>query len=236
MDNDLAICYTFSKSNGVSLSYPEDILAFEQEVIEHKTPRVTSLKPEYMPQELQKDYDGFVNGRLWSWYTTSNTYDICFSVISDDNAPFSHSDIEVLHLLVDTIASRYIQIHLSEALKNKNLRLKEAIAQIELKNREIELINNNQQTIILKRTEELRFKNEKLLELSKLNAHNLREPLSRIMGFLEIAELFDNNGLRNEILPKIKEATEHLDLVFKEVVQQSEEVAVNYKIIGNKYD
>lgn len=231
-----AICYTFSKSQGVSLTYSEAILPYEKDVLVHKTPSILSLEPENIPQTLLEKFETLFNAKLWTWYTASNRYKVCFSIVSDDNTPFSHGDIEILHLLVSNIVSRCIQIQLNEELKTKNIRLKEAISQIEEKNTEIELINNNQQNIISKRTEELRYKNQKLLELSKLNAHNLREPLSRIMGFLEIADLFDEADLRNQILPQIKESTDHLDLVFREVVEQSEKVAVNYDIIENNYE
>ncbi|MBA82511.1 MULTISPECIES: hypothetical protein [unclassified Leeuwenhoekiella] len=230
------ICYTFSKSLGVNISFFETILPYEEELLIHKTPGVLPLQPDNLPEYLSEKFQTLENGKLWMWYTTLANYKVCFSIVSDDSSPFSHNDIEILNLLVDNIVSRYVQIQLTEELKNKNIKLKEAISEIELKNKEIEEINNNQQNIILKRTEELRFKNQKLLELSKLNAHNLREPLSRIMGFLEIADLFNDVELRNEIFPKIKISTHQLDQVFREVVAQSENVAANYNITENKHD
>ncbi|PHR89024.1 MAG: hypothetical protein COA80_17595 [Leeuwenhoekiella sp.] len=234
--NETAVSFTFLKSKEPKIVDGDELLDYEKELFLVKIPLLRALSPTDLPGHASPLYENWNTPKLWGWHTTSGEREICFSLISDDTESFNHSDMEILNLLVDNITSRYFQIYLSQQLTTKNLRLKDAITQIELKNTEIEQINNNQQDIISQRTEELRYKNKKLLELSKLNAHNLREPLTRILGFLEIADLYSDADLRRIIFPKLKEAALELDLVCKQVVNQSEQTASNANLTENGYD
>ncbi|MCC4211915.1 hypothetical protein [Leeuwenhoekiella parthenopeia] len=234
--NETAVSFTFLKSKEPKIVDSDELLDYEKQLFKVKIPLLRALNTTDLPGHATALYENWNKPKLWGWHTTSGEREICFSLISDDTESFNHSDMEILNLLVDNITSRYFQIYLSQQLKTKNLRLKEAITEIELKNTEIERINNNQQNIIFRRTEELHFKNKKLLELSKLNAHDLREPLTRILGFLEISELYTDEDLRKSILPKLKESALELDLIFRRVVSQSEQTASNANLIENGYD
>ncbi|WP_231563336.1 hypothetical protein [Salegentibacter sp. Hel_I_6] len=64
-------------------------------------------------------------------------------------------------------------------------------------------------------------KNEKLLRISALNAHNVREPLSRIQGIVQLYEVFDDKACREELLPKLKQSSEEMDQVLQEVIKMA---------------
>lgn len=221
--NESAVSITFIKSKAPIIAYNDELIEFEKQLLQSKIPISRKLEKSDLPLILQDFSEKWSKPKLWSWHTKSSEQEVCFSLVSDNSGIFDHSDMEILNLLIENISSRYFQIYLSNQLQTKNLRLKDAIAEIELKNKEIERINNNQQNIITRRTEELNFKNKKLLELSEIHAHNLREPLTRILGLLEIADLYDDQDLRKTIIPKLKGAATDLDQIFRDVVNQSEE-------------
>ena len=221
LDNNSISGYTFSKGTIYAHNNCENILDYEKELLEKQTPFSVPVQqnalPVYLPEMTLQ------NGVLWGWYIAYPDYRICVSLLSDDNVKFNHTDADIMHMLVDSLTSKYRQICLSEELKCKNETLQDAIAEIELKNKEIEAINSNQQSVINSRTQELINKNKKLLDLSRLNSHNLREPLTRILGLIEVADHLDDSEFKETMLPEIKTSALELDTIFKEVVQQSEE-------------
>lgn len=225
--NESPVSLTFIKSKAPVIAYNDELIDFEKLLLESKIPISRSLEKTDLPSISQDITDKWDKPKLWSWHSKSSDQEVCFTLVSDNSGIFDHSDMEILNLLIENISSRYFQIYLSNQLRNKNLRLKDAITEIELKNKEIEHINNNQQNIISKRTEELLFKNKKLLELSEIHAHNLREPLTRILGLLEIAELYNDDDLRKTIMPKLKGAAIDLDQIFRDVVSQSDETVLS---------
>ena len=113
------------------------------------------------------------------------------------------------------------------AIQNKNLT--EAYETIKLKNELIETIVKNQQQTITKRTESIAEKNKKLLHISALNAHNVREPLSRIQGIVQLAELVDTETFKSEMMPKLESTVNELDEVLHEVVEMASKEIVALK-------
>ncbi|MDP5044594.1 MAG: hypothetical protein NWQ06_06410 [Leeuwenhoekiella sp.] len=218
--------YTFAKGQTWISKNGEDVLTFENKLLKEQIPFSNAINDSDLPKYL--NHITLDNGQLWGWYIPYSDYEVCVSLVSDDSAQFSLSDVEILHLLVDTLTSKYRQICLNQEINLKNQRLEDAVAQIALKNKEIEKINSNQQSIIDSRTRELRIKNKKILELLRLNAHELREPLCRILGLLEISDYYTDTELRNEILPKLAESSFELDSIFKSVVIKSEEEIKKY--------
>ena len=212
--------YTFTKGKYTQHSLAKDLAPHELKLLANQIPFVEDLKTADLPEYLAHLY--LNQGKLWGWFSNYGKYQVCTSIISDDDEVFDHSDAEILHLLIDSVGSKYRQIYLSQKLIENNNDLERLVAEIELKNKEIEGINSNQQNLIELRTRELHSKNKKLFELSHLNAHDLREPLSRVLGLVEITSDLSDTDIREAILPQIKESAEQLDEVIKRVVRQSE--------------
>ena len=219
--------YTFLPGKTFTHTQQQDLEPYERLLLKDKIPFVNSIDSTELPEYL-KDVK-LNNGNLWGWFLAYSEYQICISLVSDDDTYFSSSDVDIVHLLADSVASKYRQISLSEILQQNNIHLESLVTEISCKNKEIKAINDNQQLVIEARTEELLQKNKKLFELSRLNAHDLREPLSRVLGLLELADHLPQDELRSSILPKIKEASRHLDQVIQRVVTQSEKELINIK-------
>ncbi|MGB3774394.1 MAG: histidine kinase, partial [Leeuwenhoekiella sp.] len=82
-------------------------------------------------------------------------------------------------------------------------------------------IVDNQQTVITERMKEISIKNDKLLEISKMNAHHVREPLSRIMGIVEIIDHLSTEELHNEALGYLRDSAKDLDCTLKQIIDMS---------------
>jgi signal transduction histidine kinase len=85
------------------------------------------------------------------------------------------------------------------------------------------LVGEQEDTIAL-RTDELRTTNERLVELIQYSAHNMREPLTRVMGAMNIRELVSPKEFDEEIWPQMGKALLDLDNSIKQVVYLAEEV------------
>ena len=223
--------YTFTKGKYIQHTLSKDLAPHELKLLANQVPFVEELKTSDLPDYLA--HLSLNQGKLWGWFLNYTSYQVCTSLISDEEEQFDHSDAAILHLLAESVSSKYRQIYLGQKLLENNLNLERLVKEIELKNKEIEGINSNQQSIIESRTQELQLKNKKLIELSHLNAHDLREPLSRVLGLLEITSHLSDTDVREAILPQIKESAEELDTIIKRVVRQSE-AEINTKKLKNE--
>lgn len=221
--------FTFNTSHTLTESLSRsDIYSFESDLLQKNIPIFKSYQENFL-QELDKN-DPISEAKLWGWYFKYQKTELCVSLVSDKNKPFTTKDIQILNLVIDSVITKYQQLNLKERLDSQNQSLLDAIGVIENQNVHIKKIVENQKKIIEKRTKSIRIKNRKLAEINKLNAHNFREPLTRILGLLEIADLYSPEELKNEILEKIKISSVELDKIFLDVIDRSTEEIEKFTI------
>jgi len=99
----------------------------------------------------------------------------------------------------------------------------------------IRKIVDEQEVTIQKRTAELAesnaklvHANKKLVELIQYNAHNLREPLTRVMGAMVIQEYISADEFYADIWPQMKKAVSDLDDSIKQVISIADETVDLY--------
>lgn len=92
-------------------------------------------------------------------------------------------------------------------------------------NNTITRLVTEQESVIQQRTlelaksnEKLAHANKKLVELIQYNAHNLREPLARVMGAMIIQEYMSSEEFYNEVWPQMQKAVTDLDNSIKDVI------------------
>lgn len=192
---------------------------YERKLLDNQIPFCKELKKNLF--DAQGVQNAQLNPLLWGWHFQYNELNVCTSILADDSKQFVNGDIEILHLLVDTVITKFKELQFKKELECKNQNLKEALLLIEKKNIEINQIVDNQKTIIAARTKEIRGKNNKLLEISKMNAHDVREPLSRILGLVELAGHLSPEELQNDVLGFLKESAQDLDHTLKEIIEMS---------------
>lgn len=95
-------------------------------------------------------------------------------------------------------------------------------------NNTITKLVNEQEETIKQRTQQLAHANKKLVELIQYNAHNLREPLARVMGAMNIQEYMTNEEFYSEIWPGMRKAVTDLDNSIKDVITIADETVNMY--------
>ncbi|MDJ1485190.1 hypothetical protein QNI16_32120 [Cytophagaceae bacterium YF14B1] len=158
--------------------------------------------------------------KIWGWHFPFGTASgMVVSVFSGENKLFSQTDIPVLKIVSESLYSRIFTICLIQELDQRKQDLLIALEDVQEKNRIVSDLVHKQEEIIQQRTHELQRKNEKLLELSKLNAHSVREPLSRILGLIQVAELIYSNEIQPEWLAMLQVSSQDLDSALQNVIQ-----------------
>jgi hypothetical protein len=195
-----------SKATTFSISGNNNLLGYEEELLQKKTPIYSDQISE---MELPKEFNlpGEENGELWGWNFCNDDRQIIVSVLAGESRKFSKKDIPILKLVSETLESKLLELCLFKELDHKT----------ETINRIIE----DQKAIIELRTSEIEQKNKTLLGISVLNAHNIREPLSRIMGLTSLFEIETSQGIIEEIVPKMKISAADLDNALRSVIEKA---------------
>lgn len=141
------------------------------------------------------------------------------TVFSRHNFTFRRNDIPVLKLVGESFLAKISSLKQIEETLEHAASLEQAYLDLEIRNMTIGNLINEQENIIRQRTEEIASKNKKLIELVKFNAHNVREPLSRILGLLELASLSTSDEIIEEILPALLVSGEDLDNSIRNVIR-----------------
>jgi signal transduction histidine kinase len=193
---------------------------YEKELIEKQIPILVdtdvSIFESYFPS------DTILNSPSFSgWHFNYKNMQVCVSILGDDLKKFDYSNTNILTMFVDNCASIYSNLRLSHRLNIQNKNLEEALSLVHEKNENIKRIVNQQKHIIEERTRDLKNKNDRLYELSSINAHNLREPLSRILGLIDISEHFEAADIKEQILDRIKISADDLDETLRDVIEKS---------------
>jgi signal transduction histidine kinase len=98
------------------------------------------------------------------------------------------------------------------ALNKTNHQAKEALMKLNI---EINRMNENLEMKVQERTEEIAQQNQKLIEYAFFTAHEVRGPLARILGLVELARIKELMDDREEILERLQEAAQELDEIIR---------------------
>jgi len=104
-------------------------------------------------------------------------------------------------------------------LNKTNREAKESLLKL---NADINKINANLETMVQDRTEEIKQQNQKLIEYAFFTAHEVRGPLARILGLVELAKLKELHHDREEILHRLENAANELDEVIRTINRKLE--------------
>jgi tetratricopeptide (TPR) repeat protein len=105
-------------------------------------------------------------------------------------------------------------------LNKNNKSAREALQTLNL---EINKLNENLETRVQERTEEIRFQNQKLVEYAFFTAHEVRGPLARILGLVDLVKVKELNHEREEIMSRLQVAANELDEIIRQVNRKLEE-------------
>lgn len=99
--------------------------------------------------------------------------------------------------------------------------------QIEEKNIKIEGINENLEKLVTERTNVIQAQNRRLKEYAFMNSHNIRGPLSRIMGLIGLMQEDNHQITQREMAEMLKNSAKEMDEVIIDVNKQLEDEGIN---------
>ncbi|GAB3819801.1 hypothetical protein [Pontibacter rugosus] len=196
---------------------------FELDLIAEHTPRYwNSLHELALPAAYTLPAEE--EGELWGWLIQNDAdRHIVVSVLSGRSKFFTRKDIAFLKLVAESLEAKLFELCLLRELDQNNIQLKDALHTINEQNLVISSIMDYQQEVIIERTQEVAAKNARLLEVSVQNAHNVREPLTRILGLINVLDMrtWSLEQITSEILPRLKTSAQDLDETLKDVIEKS---------------
>jgi tetratricopeptide (TPR) repeat protein len=107
----------------------------------------------------------------------------------------------------------------NEALRKLNHQIELQADELRSANEEITEMNNNLESIVNQRTQELKLRNRQLKEYLSSNSHIVRAPLARILGLVDLYEPGDQQNL-DFINQSIQASAIELDNVLREINQK----------------
>lgn len=144
---------------------------------------------------------------LWGWNFTNDERQIIVSVLAGSKKRFSQKDINFVRLVSENLETKLLELCL--------------INELDEKNNVISSINEDQKEIIKERTKEIEDKNKTLLEISVLNGHDVREPLSRILGLINLINNEDADELIMQVMPLLRLSANDLDAALQNVINRA---------------
>ncbi|GHA53875.1 hypothetical protein [Pontibacter akesuensis] len=198
-------------------------LPYEEELLEQRVPRHwTSITELDLPESYRLSAEE--QAELWGWVIQIDAdRHITVSVLSAGNRAFTRKDITFLKLVAENLEAKLFELCLLQELDSNNSRLEQALTTINEQNSVISSIMEYQKGVIVERTKEIASKNERLLEISVLNAHKVREPLSRVLGLINLLDMrpWSAEQVTADIMPRLRSSAQDLDGALKEVIEKS---------------
>lgn len=118
---------------------------------------------------------------------------------------------------------------LNKELKASYLTIKEQNEEIQVQSEElreayeeIQVINENLECTVAERTKKLKIHNDKLMKYARMNAHDVRGPIARILGLIQLFAIAEPLEHR-EYISMIKLSAEELDKVIHDMNKILEE-------------
>ncbi|WP_121665407.1 phytochrome family protein [Mesonia aquimarina] len=227
------LCFSFSINKADFYYEKLGLNIFEKRLFERKVPIYEELRENDISTLTNFDLPVLEEAKIYASYFDYGSTKACVSIISDENRKFGMDDVEILRLLTDAFVSKTRQIRLKSELEEKNEEFKNAIQEIDVKNKQIESIVDTQKAIIKIRTKNILDKNKQLVSILQSISHNLQEPLSRILGLLDLSEGVSKDEFIVDILPYLKESATDLDIIFKDLVKKNAE---DIKLLSKEND
>jgi signal transduction histidine kinase len=105
-------------------------------------------------------------------------------------------------------------------LNKSNRKAKEDLIKL---NAEIKKMNENLESIVQDRTEEIKAQNQKLIDYTFFTAHEVRGPLARILGLIELAKIKElSEEDKMQIMVRLEDASNELDEIIRKVNRKLE--------------
>lgn len=156
----------------------------------------------------------------WGWHVGFTTDSgLIVSVFSGKDRQFQPTDVPILKIAMENLHAKILSIRLIEELGNNKKELEQVLLGLQEKNEVIAQLVATQETVIQNRTQELKHKNKRLVELSREHAHTIREPLSRILSLAYLIETLPPEEVIQDIMPMLVTTSNDLDRALQQIIK-----------------
>jgi len=159
--------------------------------------------------------------RGWKFALVGGSYTM-ITLTSISPKLFATRHIPILRLVNEVIGSKIRNIQLLSQLKLNNTELAKLTQTLQVQNKKIECLIIEQEKVIDSRTKDLKDSNKKLGSLIQYNAHQIREPLTRILSLVEMKNYLDEKEFISDFFPMIEVAAMDLDNSVQGIIKKSE--------------
>lgn len=107
-------------------------------------------------------------------------------------------------------------------IKEKNEEIQAQAEELKEANRQIQMINENLEDTVYERTQRLKLHNERLVKYARMNAHDVRGPLARILGLVQLLEVVKPDET-SDYISRVKVSANELDAIIYQMNKILEE-------------
>lgn len=212
----LEVAPTHCKAHFTSVPH---LYPHEKQLILRQIPQVWEQGEIELNAEIIPEKEAY---KVWGWHQQGKSNHMTLTLVADAHQSFIARKVPFIKLFIEILETKLLQLLLFQEIENKNQELSEALVTIQEKNSEINSIIDHQDEVIKQQTEYLAQQNKQLRRIAVLNAHQVREPLSRILGLIQISEHMEIDELKTEIFPRLHESSSELDKSLKKVITTAE--------------
>ncbi|MGL1885020.1 MAG: hypothetical protein OCD76_00800 [Reichenbachiella sp.] len=116
------------------------------------------------------------------------------------------------------VSNRTNELYLkNEELKVKNERIVMQAEELNTYNDKLEDLNQSLENRVAERTSELTHKNEILEDIAFVNSHELRKPVSNILGLVQLFDFNMNSVDQKQVITNLKKVTNNLDYQVRKI-------------------
>lgn len=163
--------------------------------------------------------------KLWGWKLNySDDAGILLTIMADDERPFLRKHIQLVKMICEMLFTKMRLIILLQAVQKNEAASPAASRQLGESQVAISELRNTPEKIIDKRAQQLTKLNKHLIDIIQFNSHNIREPLTRIMGLMQLKPLVSDDEFSTSCWPMMLSSVQDLDNRLREVIVKTEKI------------
>jgi signal transduction histidine kinase len=163
--------------------------------------------------------------KLWGWKLNyTDEAGILLTILADNEKPFLRKHIPLVKMISEMLFTKMRLILLLQTVQKSEAELMLTNKQLEASHATISKLVNTQEKIIEERTQELTQLNKQLIDIIHFNSHTIREPLTRIMGLMQLKPIVPEDEFFSSCWPMMMSSVQDLDGRLKEVILKTEKI------------
>ena len=163
--------------------------------------------------------------KLWGWKLNyTDDAGVLVTILADEANPFSRKHIQLVKMVCEILFTKIRLITLLQTIQRNEAELMHTNQQLEASHATISELVSTQEEIVEVRTQELTQLNKKLIDIIQFNSHVIREPLTRIMGLMQLRPMVSHEDFFKKCWPMMITSVNDLDNRLRDVIVKTERI------------